>query len=144
MPPEPSAPHTAPGGEAARSSWRVLYVDDDRINTYLFEQACESIPGCMACCAGSAAEALSLAAEQSPDLLVLDLHLPDAEGWQLLASLRGISGLADVPAVLCTAEPRHLVHDRALATGFLEVWEKPVTGEVLGRALAIICGPDRR
>ena len=71
---------------------RVLYVDDDRINALLFEETVRFAPGVEIETAGTGAEALDLAQRWQPDLLVVDLHLPDANGLELLSRLRAAAG----------------------------------------------------
>ena len=83
---------------------RLLYVDDDRINLMLFENACAALPGLQLSTAASGAEALAAAREQPPQLLVIDLHLPDTDGPALLQRLRGEAALHQVPAFLCSAD----------------------------------------
>ena len=58
----------------------LLYVDDDRINLMLFENACAALPGLQLSTAASSAEALEQVRIQAPQLLVIDLHLPDGDG----------------------------------------------------------------
>jgi len=124
---------------------RVLYVDDDRVNAVLFAEACSVAGGVDIECAGSGAEAHELLAAFVPDLLVIDLHLPDTSGDRLLTQLR--RDLArDVPAFLCTAEPDAVGRAAAAAAGFDGCWSKPIDmqaiiGELRRRAAAV--GPTR-
>lgn len=105
---------------------RVLYVDDDRINILLFEETCRVAGGIEVIAAMTGAEAHELAREQPPDVLVIDLHLPDTTGDVLLPELRRLPGLADVPAFLCTADDLRLTAPRAKDAGFTGCWGKPV------------------
>jgi two-component system, OmpR family, response regulator len=106
---------------------RVLYIDDDRVNTLLFVEACRFAPTLTVDTAESGAEALALAAAALPDVLVIDLHLPDTDGYALLAALRSsLTGLAGTPAFLCTADDAQSVQGPALAAGFAGCWSKPV------------------
>jgi len=105
---------------------RVLYVDDDRINTLLFEETCRFVGDIEVASAASGAEALDVAREFRPEVLVLDLHLPDTTGYALLAALRTAAGHADAPAFLCTADEPELVDRRAAEAGFTGCWAKPV------------------
>ena len=104
---------------------RVLYVDDDRLNTLLFAETCRVVGGVELETAGSAGEAIDVVASWAPDVLVIDLHLPDANGYDLLPLLRDrLHGRA--PAFLCTADDRPLVEQPARAAGFDGCWCKPV------------------
>ncbi len=116
----------------------LLYVDDDRINLMLFENACAGLPGLRVSTAGDGVEALELAREIAPQLLVIDLHLPDGDGTELLARLRREAGLPDVPAVLCSADDDTLLRQRAAEAGFAACWTKPVDAHDLRQGLAAL------
>ena len=105
---------------------RVLYVDDDRINSLLFVETCRFAHGVEVETAGSGAEALELAPRCRPDLLVIDLHLPDTTGYDLLGALRRQLAQPGLPAFLCTADEAPLVELPAREAGFAGCWTKPV------------------
>ena len=115
---------------------RLLYVDDDRINVLLFEEVCRMAGGLDVHSAATGAEALLAALEARPDLLVIDLHLPDTNGFELLRSLRTEAGLAEVPAFLCTADDPSRLHAAAQEAGFSGCWSKPVDVRALLAELA--------
>ena len=123
---------------------RLLYVDDDRINVLLFEEVCRMAGGLEIASAGTGAEALEVARELRPELLVVDLHLPDTTGLALLPMLRAMPGLAEVPAFLCTADEPDGVLTAALAAGFQGCWPKPVDVPALISELARIRKPPDR
>jgi CheY-like chemotaxis protein len=114
---------------------QVLYVDDDRINLMLFTNACASLPGVQLSTAASGAEALELAREQAPQLLVIDLHLTDTDGAALLQALRK-AGVGGAPAYLCSADEGPEVQRLARQAGFAGCWSKPVGPQQLRPALA--------
>lgn len=114
---------------------RVLYVDDDRVNAMLFAEVCRLGGGIEVQAADCSAEALALAADFGPELMVIDLHLPDGTGFELLPRLRALPGLAAVPAVLYTADDAAELQMTARAAGFDTCWAKPVDLQVLQREL---------
>ena len=114
---------------------RVLYVDDDRINLLLFEEACRVAGGVEVECADSGAEALELAPQWAPELLIVDLHLPDTDGYRLLPALRECLGQPTLPAYLCTADDAQCVAGPAQAAGYTGCWTKPVA---LAQILAVL------
>jgi CheY-like chemotaxis protein len=122
---------------------RVLCVDDDRINTLLLEHVCRAAGVLEVEFAESGAEAVRLAAEWQPQLLVVDLHLPDTDGLALLPRLREAAGRPDLHAVLCTAELPEDVAARAHAAGFNDCWTKPVVLEELQSALRLLLAASR-
>ena len=115
---------------------RVLYIDDDRINTLLFVEACRFAGGVETETAYSGAEALELVQRWVPELLVIDLHLPDTTGYVLLPALRERLGAPTLPAFLCTADESSLVAEPARQAGFEGCWTKPVDLHVILAELA--------
>lgn len=105
---------------------RLLYVDDDRINTLLFVEACRFAGGVETETAASGAEALDVVRRWQPDLLVIDLHLPDTTGYLLLPALRAALQAPALPAYLCTADEPSLVAEPARRAGYDGCWSKPV------------------
>jgi CheY-like chemotaxis protein len=116
----------------------LLYVDDDRINLMLFENACAALDGVHVSTAASGAEALELARELTPQLLVIDLHLSDTDGPALLQALRRDAVLPDVPAFLCSADDGPTVRRIAAEAGFTGCWPKPIDSHGLRRELAVV------
>jgi two-component system, OmpR family, response regulator len=115
---------------------RVLYIDDDRVNAILFAEACRFCPGVEVQTTFSGAEALDLVQHWAPDLLVIDLHLPDTDGYTLLPALRAQLQQAHLPAYLCTADETELVQAPARAAGFDGCWTKPVATQFVVAELA--------
>jgi two-component system OmpR family response regulator len=120
------------------TAMHLLFVDDDRINLMLAEAACALLPGVRVSTAASGAEALSLARDDPPQVLVIDLHLPDTDGHALLHALRRDAALTRVPAFLCTADDSADLHQAAAAAGFAGCWGKPIDGHALRRELAAL------
>lgn len=112
---------------------RVLYIDDDRINTLLFVETCRFAGGVEVETAATGAEAMEVALRWRPDMLVVDLHLPDTTGYDLLPALRHALDAPRLPAFLCTADEAPLVAQPAREAGFDGCWTKPVE---LNRVLA--------
>ena len=81
---------------------RVLVVDDNATNRRILRAQLESW-GMHVVDEESPVEALVAAAEQVPDLAILDMHMPDLDGVALAAGLRATTGWADVPLVLLTS-----------------------------------------
>ncbi|MFG6456497.1 response regulator [Roseateles sp. BYS96W] len=104
----------------------ALYVEDDEVNAMLMQGIFELRPAYQLHVAGTGAEARRFVAEHRVDLLLCDMHLPDAHGDALLVELRA-NGLAPgVPAVLVTAEPDSVAADLAQRGGFDGYWSKPL------------------
>ena len=115
---------------------RVLYVDDDRINTILFEETCKLGKGLEVACAGSGAEAMALVQDFEAEVLVIDLHLPDTNGYELLPQLRTALSRPQAPAYLCSADDPAELAAPAAQAGFNGCWSKPVNLQAVLSALA--------
>ena len=105
---------------------RVLYVEDNDVNAVLMEAIVGMRPGVQMQVCRDAASGLAAAVAHPPDLLLLDMHLPDSDGCDLLRRMRHHPTLADVPAVVVSAAARHDDLSRALQAGFGHYWTKPL------------------
>jgi CheY-like chemotaxis protein len=110
---------------------RVLYAEDDRIAALLFAEVLRDRPQYELQVAETGAEALAIAREWRPDVLVLDANLPDTTGLALLAALRRQPGLERTPAFVCSADALEADQRRHLQAGFCGYWLKPVNLERL-------------
>jgi two-component system cell cycle response regulator DivK len=68
---------------------------------------------------------LKLAAEDKPDIILLDLGLPDVDGQTLLGLLRTEAGCTDIPIIVCTAWPEDTARKTYRAYGFDGYITKP-------------------
>lgn len=83
------------------------------------------------------APGLEAAMENPPDLIVLDLGLPDMPGWDILERLRSDPSTAHVPVVVATGESRSAVINR-LGELNAVMLEKPYTGAVLRANIRVL------
>jgi PAS domain S-box-containing protein len=111
---------------AEQAPLRLLYVEDNRINALLFEEAMRVLGGIELQVAEDGAEALRLVQQWTPQVLVLDANLPDMHGHELLGRLRRIPALATTPAFMCSADAMPEDLERARTAGFLDYWTKPI------------------
>ena len=137
----PMGAQTAAGLQPAERLRRVLLVEDDTLSALLFSEALRPQPGFELQVAGSAAEALEAVAAWRPDLMVIDGHLPDAKGHELLQRLRALPGMATVPAVMATADAMPADRDAALARGFQAHWPKPLDVRQLAAQVRALLPP---
>lgn len=80
----------------------VLIVEDDTNSLYMMERYARS-SGCQPVCTTSGKKALELAREKQPDVILLDLMLPDILGWEVLQALRAEPLTSHIPVIICTA-----------------------------------------
>jgi two-component system alkaline phosphatase synthesis response regulator PhoP len=117
---------------------RILIVDDDPQIVRLLRASLEQA-GYQVFAAYDGETALHILRREHPDLVVLDLMLPDRDGWDVTRLMRNDATLADTPIIMVTARVEH--HDRIVG---LELGaDDPVTkpfhpGELLARIRAVL------
>lgn len=111
----------------------VLYVEDLAANVRLVESILERRPGTRLVPVGCGELAVDLAREHRPDLVLLDLHLPDLDGEEVLRRLRADPVTAHVPVVVFSADATHRQREGVLDAGATAYLTKPVSvRELLG------------
>ncbi|NDV13505.1 PAS domain-containing hybrid sensor histidine kinase/response regulator [Crenobacter caeni] len=112
--------------DAARPRQRVLYVDDNPANLKLVGQLFARRHPVDFSSAQDAQQGLALALETRPDLILLDVNMPQMDGYQLLGILRAERSLSRVPVVAVTANAMPRDIERGLAAGFAAYLTKPL------------------
>ena len=116
---------------------RVLYVEDDELNYRLVERVL-TYDGHEVVRAKDGRTALGLAAKQRPDVVLMDLLLPDVNGFEIARRMRQVPALAQVPIIAVTGLWSNGERERALSEGFAGFIEKPFTLETLRRELCSV------
>lgn len=104
---------------------KVLLVDDEIDIRKIGRMSLERIGGFQAEVAASVAEALLLARQFRPDVILMDMMMPDIDGLAALAMLRAQPDLAAVPVVFLTARVQTSDVRQYIAAGALGVIGKP-------------------
>jgi len=129
------------------ASARILHVEDDRSLQNLVRIALEQLGGHVVCTAASGSEALRVAGDFAPQLLLLDLDLdlPGMNGIATLSALRALPGLSEVPVVFLTAACAPAVLAELRAAGVSEVLPKPFRPRQLVQAIdRVLAGLEGR
>lgn len=103
----------------------ILVVEDNRHSLELMSYLLSAY-GHTAHCAQTGAQALQLAESEKVDLILLDLQLPDIDGYRVLRTLRTQARLAAVKIVAVTAVAMVGDRERTLAAGFDHYMPKPI------------------
>ena len=82
---------------------RILCIDDERDILDVAQMCLETVGGYTATCCNSAGEALQRVAQIKPDIILLDVMMPQMNGPDAFAALQAIPEIRDVPVVLMTA-----------------------------------------
>lgn len=101
----------------------VLYVEDHPVNVLIMEAMLNHRPHLRLIVATTGEEGIEAARVERPDLLLLDFHLPDCNGAELLSQLRTLDGMRDTPAVVVSATDASPYVSRS---AFREFWPKPL------------------
>jgi CheY-like chemotaxis protein len=82
----------------------VLYIEDNEMNVRLVARLLEQRPDVRLMTAGRGRQGIDLAREHRPALILLDLHLPDMDGVDVLRAIRADASLGQTPVVVLSAE----------------------------------------
>jgi signal transduction histidine kinase/ActR/RegA family two-component response regulator len=105
---------------------RLLYIEDTIANVRLIEEILQSRPSIRLIPAMMGQLGLELAREHDPDLILLDLHLPDLNGEEVLAQLRADERTRDIPVIILSADATMRQLAPLLATGARDYLTKPI------------------
>jgi two-component system cell cycle response regulator DivK len=134
-------PDASARGPADGESPRVLIVDDSEKNRKLAREVLGA-SGFRTLEAESGAEAIALAAEHLPDVILMDLRLPDMDGTHAARMLGDGVRTARIPVVALSAMPRERDADWFLGAGFAGYIEKPIeVGGFAERVRRYCAGP---
>jgi CheY-like chemotaxis protein len=108
----------------------VLVTDDDEDLRLLCRLHLEK-GGFRVTQAATGLQALDVARDDRPDLILLDLMMPVMDGWECLAALKADAGLRDIPVFVITGKNLREDQDRAFASGAEAFIAKPFQGSEL-------------
>ena len=105
---------------------KVLYIEDNSSNLTLIEEMFAERPQFELLTAMQGKVGLDLARQHSPDLILLDLHLPDLDGHEVLRQLKSLDTTRDVPVVVISADATASQIDRLMKAGAMAYLTKPL------------------
>jgi CheY-like chemotaxis protein len=127
---EPSRPARAPAPAAPTA--RVLVVEDDDDNLFTIKQVLASLPVQLET-ATTAREAIAICASRRPDLVVMDVELPDVSGLDAARDIRRLPSCGEIPIIALTARATPADREEVLAAHFADYLPKPLQPrEVVG------------
>ena len=93
----------------------ILYIEDERPMIDLVRQALKFVGYQQVAGAVSGQKGLAMMRKRKPDLLLLDLMMPDVNGWDIYREMKADEDLADIPVIVITArvpeQGRYIVDD---------------------------------
>lgn len=106
---------------------RILVVDDEPANVRLLERILEMAGYSQVVGVTESRKVRGLLPEMRPDLILLDLHMPQVDGFVLLEEISRATGPDDyLPILVLTADVSESARERALSTGAMDFLTKPL------------------
>ncbi len=118
----PPRPSTAGLGRPAR----LLYIEDNPVNMLIVQELLSRRPDLLLDTAVDGLGGLRQAAQQRPDLILVDMQLPDVDGHEVLRRLRADAATAAIPCIAVSANALPEDIQRARNAGFADYWTKPL------------------
>ena len=126
-----SAPENLSGGTSAI----VLYIEDNPSNLRLVERILSQRPEVRLISTPQGKAGIELAQRHRPDVVLLDLHLPDIQGHEVLMTLRGDETTAHIPVIVISADATPRQVQRLKEAGAQAYLTKPIA---VGRFLQVL------
>ena len=105
---------------------RLLYIEDNPVNTLVVEELLNRRPDIALRCCEDGASGLAQAQAWRPQLVLLDMQLPDMDGYAVLKALRADEATRSIPCIALSANAMPDDIDAALQGGFDAYWTKPI------------------
>jgi CheY-like chemotaxis protein len=121
-------------------SYSVLVVDDNDMNLVLIAKILE-LEGYRVVLARNGKEAIQAVELSMPDLAILDVMMPDMDGYELCQKLRQPPLKVVVPIVLLTAMNSDMERSLAIKAGANDIWSKPFDMELFRRRVGELVKP---
>lgn len=118
---------------------KVLYIEDNPDNRMLVKRILEA-EGYQVIGAEDGIVGLRLAQEVQPDVILVDINLPEIDGYEVTGRLRALEGMAEVPIIALTANVMKGDREKTLAAGCSGYIQKPVDVDLLPVQLALFLG----
>ncbi len=114
---------------------RILYIEDNLENRTLAQRILTA-SGYEVVVAASGAEGLALAARERPTLILVDINMPEIDGYTVTSQLRDMPHLARVPIIALTANVMRGDREKTLAAGCDGYIQKPIDIDLFPQQLA--------
>jgi len=105
---------------------RLLYVEDNEDNLYMLQLWFDVLGEYEILSARDGAAGLAMAAAEQPDLILMDLNLPEIDGWEATRRLKADPATRDIPIIALSAHAMAGDREKALATGCDDFDTKPI------------------
>ena len=135
----PGVAEPGPGGHVPGGG-RLLYIEDNEVNLLIVSELVRGRSDIQFSSAADGASGLAAARAQAPALILLDMHLPDMDGHEVLRRLRADPATAGIRCIALSANAMPDDIRQALENGFDDYWTKPLDLRAFSRALDRLFG----
>ncbi len=104
---------------------KILYVEDNEDNVYVLKSRLTRA-GYTVLVAPDGAQAVTMAAAEQPNLILMDLSLPVLDGWEATRRIKAAPGTRHIPVIALTAHAMAGDREKAMAAGCDDFDTKPV------------------
>jgi CheY-like chemotaxis protein len=104
---------------------KILYVEDNEDNVYMLRRRLERA-GFAVVIASSGTQGVAMASSERPDLILMDLSLPDLDGWEATRRIKADPATKHIPVIAITANAMTGDKEKAMAAGCDDFDIKPV------------------
>jgi CheY-like chemotaxis protein len=131
----------ANGQAAAPPRGRLLYIEDNPVNALIIAELIGRRPDLQLHLAADGVGGVREAQWLQPDLVLLDMQLPDIDGHEVLRRLRAEPSTAHIPVIALSANAMPDDIDRALQAGISDYWTKPLDFRAFMASIEALFGP---
>ncbi len=122
---------------------RILYIEDNPANQRLVQAVLRRYPDIELILASTGREGLSLANHHHPDVILLDIKLPDIDGYEVYRSLQADVVTQAIPVIALTANAMAQDIAQGIEAGFAHYLTKPIITDKFIQTLASVLTPQR-
>jgi two-component system cell cycle response regulator DivK len=121
---------------------RILYIEDNADNRMLVKRVLEA-EGYTLVAASDAHEGLRMALVERPDLILMDINLPEVDGYTITARIKSTPGLEAIKVIALTANVMKGDREKTLAAGCDGYIQKPIDVDAFPRQIADFLEDDQ-
>jgi CheY-like chemotaxis protein len=121
--------------------YHILVVDDNDMNLFLLAKTLE-LEGYQVTMAHNGMEAIQTAVQKMPDLALLDVMMPDMNGYELCQKTRQPPFRPEIPIVMLTAMSSDVQRAQALEAGANDIWSKPFDMKIFRQRIGELLSKD--
>jgi hypothetical protein len=121
-----AAPEPMVDASRRERAGQILYIEDNAVNVLLVEELVRSVGGVAIVSEQTGAAGVARAKVLRPDLVLIDLQLPDFDGFEVLRRLRADPATRAIACIALSANAMPEDVERGIAAGFADYWTKPI------------------